>query len=191
MSADETADNARFGDLPPRVEDGWSSSQQCARLPRSLWSWPSIFCCPLDGGTNVEKIGKLALGAWRSRRSSFGRSARIIRSNHPVGRAVEALAFSVPLYMLLFATTYFRDGPTRIKPRSGRLSAAPTPCTSLPPCSRPSASGTSPPRAKLHAWWSPCRCGWTWCSWVWWCRGERCQIQSAAPSSLIQGRNSA
>ena len=32
---------------------------------------------------------------------------QIIRSDHPIGRAVEALAFSVPLYMLLFATTYF------------------------------------------------------------------------------------
>ncbi len=32
---------------------------------------------------------------------------RIVGSDHPISRAVEALALSVPLYVLLFATTYF------------------------------------------------------------------------------------
>ena len=32
---------------------------------------------------------------------------RIVGSDHPISRAVEALALSVPLYALLFATTYY------------------------------------------------------------------------------------
>ena len=65
------------------------------------------FLLPLGGGTNVEKITKLILGALVLTAIIIWQVRQIIRSNHPVGRAVEALAFSVPLYMLLFATTYF------------------------------------------------------------------------------------
>ncbi len=65
------------------------------------------FLLPLGGGTNVEKIAKLTLGALVLTAIIIWQVRQIIRSNHPVGRAVEALAFSVPLYMLLFATTYF------------------------------------------------------------------------------------
>lgn len=65
------------------------------------------FLLPLGGGTNVERIIKLMLGALVLTGIIIWQVRQIIRSNHPVGRAVEALAFSVPLYMLLFATTYF------------------------------------------------------------------------------------
>lgn len=65
------------------------------------------FLLPLGGGGNVEKIAKLTLGALALTAIIIWQVRQIIRSNHPVGRAVEALAFSVPLYMLLFATAYF------------------------------------------------------------------------------------
>ena len=65
------------------------------------------FLLPLGGGTNVEKIAKLALGALALTAIIIWQVRQIIRSNHPVGRAVEALAFSVPLYMVIFATAYF------------------------------------------------------------------------------------
>ncbi len=65
------------------------------------------FLMPLGGGTNVEKITKLILGALALTAIIIWQVRQISRSNHPVGRAVEALAFSVPLYMLLFAATYF------------------------------------------------------------------------------------
>ncbi len=64
------------------------------------------FLLPLGGGTNVEKITKLILGALVLTAIIVWQVGQIIRSNHPVGRAVEALAFSIPLYMLLFATSY-------------------------------------------------------------------------------------
>ena len=65
------------------------------------------FVLPLDHGTDAGAVAEVALGivvlmgliAWQVR--------RIARSDRPVSRAVEALAFSVPLYVLLFATTYF------------------------------------------------------------------------------------
>lgn len=65
------------------------------------------FLLPLGGGTNVQRIIKLTLGALLLTAIITWQVRQIIRSQHPVGRAVEALAFSVPLYMLLFATTYF------------------------------------------------------------------------------------
>ncbi len=65
------------------------------------------FVLPLDHSSSVGVVAELALGvlvltgiiAWQVR--------RIVGSDHPTGRAVEALALSVPLYVLLFATTYF------------------------------------------------------------------------------------
>ncbi len=65
------------------------------------------FLLPLGGGTSVEKIIKITLGAMVLTAIIIWQVRQIIRSSHPVGRAVEALAFSIPLYMLLFATTYF------------------------------------------------------------------------------------
>ena len=65
------------------------------------------FVLPLGGGTNVDSIIKLTLGALVLIAIVIWQVRQIIRSSHPVGRAVEALAFSVPLYVLLFATTYF------------------------------------------------------------------------------------
>lgn len=65
------------------------------------------FLLPLDHSSSVGVIAELAIGilvlvviiAWQVR--------SIVGSDHPTGRAVEALALSVPLYVLLFATTYF------------------------------------------------------------------------------------
>ena len=65
------------------------------------------FLLPLGGGTSIERITKLTLGALVLTAIIIWQVRQIIRSNHPIGRAVEALAFSVPVYMLLFATTYF------------------------------------------------------------------------------------
>ncbi len=65
------------------------------------------FLLPLGGGTSLEKVIKLTLGALALTAIIIWQVRQIVRSSHPVGRAVEALAFSVPLYVLLFATTYF------------------------------------------------------------------------------------
>jgi len=65
------------------------------------------FLVPMDRAMNAATVTELVLEvlalfgivAWQIR--------RIIRSEHPGVRAVEALAFTVPLYILLFATAYF------------------------------------------------------------------------------------
>jgi voltage-gated potassium channel len=65
------------------------------------------FVLPMDHAIDAATVTELVLGvlvlfaiiAWQIR--------QIIRSDHPNIRAVEALAFTVPLYVLLFATTYF------------------------------------------------------------------------------------
>jgi hypothetical protein len=58
---------------------------------------------PIDTATVLELVlGSLVLFAvivWQIR--------QIIRSEHPGIRAVEGLAFTVPLFILLFATTYY------------------------------------------------------------------------------------
>ncbi len=68
------------------------------------------FLIPLDRGANAGSVTELVLGllafvvviAWQLR--------QIVRSRHPSIRAVEALAFSVPLYIFVFATAYFLMG---------------------------------------------------------------------------------
>ena len=65
------------------------------------------FVLPLGGGTSVDDVIKLTLGALVLIAIVIWQVRQIIRSNHPVGRGVEALALSVPLYVLLFATAYF------------------------------------------------------------------------------------
>ena len=65
------------------------------------------FLLPLGGGTDVDNVIKLTLGMLALAAIVIWQVRQIIGSSHPVGRAVEALAFSVPLYVLLFATTYF------------------------------------------------------------------------------------
>ena len=65
------------------------------------------FLVPMDRAISPATVTELLLGvlalvwvvAWQVR--------QIIRSEHPGVRAVEALAFTFPLYILLFATAYY------------------------------------------------------------------------------------
>jgi voltage-gated potassium channel len=65
------------------------------------------FLVPMDRPLDASAVIGLVLGllvfaaivAWQVR--------QIVRSKQPVMRGVESLAFTVPVYILLFATTYF------------------------------------------------------------------------------------
>jgi hypothetical protein len=65
------------------------------------------FLAPMDRANSAASVAGLVLGvlvlsgviAWQLR--------HINRSEHPGLRAVEAIAFTLPVYMLLFATTYY------------------------------------------------------------------------------------
>ena len=65
------------------------------------------FLLPLDHGSNAGAVAELALGVLVLVALLVWQIQRIVGSDHPISRAVEALALSVPLYVLLFATTYF------------------------------------------------------------------------------------
>jgi hypothetical protein len=80
----------------------------------------------------------------------------IIRSPFPGLRAVEALATSVPLFLLLFASSYVAMAAMSAG-NFGAGSRTPTACTSPSPCSRQSDSATSRPRPRQHDSWSPGR----------------------------------
>ncbi|MFI8264607.1 potassium channel family protein [Streptomyces sp. NRRL F-2747] len=65
------------------------------------------FLIPMDRAVDVTMVTELTLGvlavcgvvAWQLR--------RIIHSKYPGLRALEALAFTIPVFVLLFATAYF------------------------------------------------------------------------------------
>ncbi len=65
------------------------------------------FVVPMDHGIDPGTVTGLVLGVLALFAIIIWQVRQIIRSEHPNIRAVEALAFTVPLYMLLFATTYF------------------------------------------------------------------------------------
>ena len=65
------------------------------------------FLLPMDHGVNAATVTGLVLGVLVLAAIIALQIRRIIGSEHPIMRAVEALAFTIPLYILLFATTYF------------------------------------------------------------------------------------
>ncbi len=65
------------------------------------------FLLPMDHGTDAAAMAELVLGVLVIVAIIAFQVRQIIRSQHPTLRAVEALAFTIPLYILLFATAYF------------------------------------------------------------------------------------
>src|SRR6516225_3574517 len=67
----------------------------------------AYFLAPMDRAIGAATMAELVLAAlvlvgviaWQVR--------QIHRSEHPGARAVEAIAFTLPVYILLFATTYY------------------------------------------------------------------------------------
>jgi hypothetical protein len=67
----------------------------------------AYFLVPMDRAIGAATVSELVLAAlvlvgviaWQVR--------QIHRSEHPGARAVEAIAFTLPVYILLFATTYY------------------------------------------------------------------------------------
>ena len=91
----------------------------------------------------VAPLILLAVSVWQIR--------AILRSDQPGLRGIEALSIVAPLYLILFAATYFLMA--RADPRASppRASPASTPCTSPRRSSRRSASVTSARRPSWRA----------------------------------------
>jgi voltage-gated potassium channel len=65
------------------------------------------FIVPMDRPMDAATIAELVLGALAVLGIIAVQIWRISRADYPTIRAVEALAFTVPLFVLLFATTYY------------------------------------------------------------------------------------
>lgn len=65
------------------------------------------FLIPMDRPIDAKSATGLVLGVLALFAVIVWQVRQIIRSEHPSIRAVEALAFTVPLYILLYATTYY------------------------------------------------------------------------------------
>ena len=65
------------------------------------------FWCRWTGRRTTATVVELVLGSLVLFAVIVWQIRQIVQSEHPGIRAVEALAFSVPLYILLFATTYY------------------------------------------------------------------------------------
>jgi voltage-gated potassium channel len=65
------------------------------------------FLIPMDRAMDAGTVTGLVLGALAFVAVIAWQLRQIMRSGHPSIRAVEALAFSVPLYVFVFATAYF------------------------------------------------------------------------------------
>lgn len=80
------------------------------------------FLIPMDRAITATTVIELVIGvlalfaviAWQIR--------EIMRSGHPGVRAVEALAFAIPVYVLLFATVYFLMAHAQSAAFGGHLS---------------------------------------------------------------------
>ena len=65
------------------------------------------FLVPLDHVADAGTVTELVVGLLVFVAIIAGQIRQIVQSGHPSIRAVEALAFSVPLYIFVFATAYF------------------------------------------------------------------------------------
>lgn len=98
---------SQFDDLSPRLKRRIAVTAVLRTLATLTLVVAIYFLMPLDHAMNGATVAELAVGvlallgivAWQLR--------GIVRSDYPGIRAVEGLAFTVPLFILLFATTYF------------------------------------------------------------------------------------
>ena len=128
-----------------------SSSQHCARDSRSPWSWPLL---PASVGPQLQCRGGSGAG---DRDPCAHGDHRLAGPQHrrfrpPDESRRRSACAQCPALRAALRHHVLPHGPRAITPRSADRSAAPTPCTSLPPSSRPSVSATSPQRPRLLAW---------------------------------------
>ncbi|QEU82364.1 potassium channel family protein [Streptomyces subrutilus] len=105
---------------PPGASGPWDRAGRVTRQDRRLLAGYLLrsaivaalltalyYVAPLDGGFGLRDIALLALGL-----AVFGllvvrQVTAITRAEHPRLRALQAVATAVPLYLLLFSTTYY------------------------------------------------------------------------------------
>jgi voltage-gated potassium channel len=102
-----TTARSRFDDLPRRERRRLVLRAVARTLATVALVATIYFLMPLDHAMNAATVTELVLGVLALSAIIAWQIWRITRSEHPGIRAVEALAFTVPLYIPLFATAYF------------------------------------------------------------------------------------
>ena len=108
----------------------------------------AYYLLPLDNLAGVSLGIALTVGLLALTAVVAYQVRAIIRHPHSAVRAIEALAITVPVFLLLFAATYFMMEQTNPTPSTSIRSPGPTRCTSRSPSSPQSASETSPRPAR-------------------------------------------
>jgi preprotein translocase subunit YajC len=96
-----------FSDLPARRRRRLLIAATLRTIATIALVVAIYYLVPLDRRTSTVTGAELALAAAALAVIVAWQIRRIIGADRPVARAVEAIAFTVPLYILLFATTYF------------------------------------------------------------------------------------
>lgn len=102
-----TTPRSPFDDLPRRDRRRLVAGAVLRTLATVTLVVAIYFLMPLDRAMNAATVTELVLGVLTLFIIIGWQIWRITRSDYPGIRAVEALAFTVPLYILLFATAYF------------------------------------------------------------------------------------
>ena len=91
---------------PDEAEGGYVARALLRQLCVVIALTVLYFVLPLDGRGGGRALAVLAVGLIGFVVLAVWQVRAILRSPHPVVRAVDALAAAVPLYLLLFAATY-------------------------------------------------------------------------------------
>jgi voltage-gated potassium channel len=94
------------------------------------------YLLPLDRTSLGVAIGMLAVGLLALIGLVAFQARSIVRAAYPALHAVGALATSAPLFLLLFAGTYFGMGTISVGSFSEPMTRVLTRCTSPSPCLR-------------------------------------------------------
>lgn len=98
---------ASYDDLPPDQRRRLAVAGTLRTLGTVAVLVAVYYLLPLDHTSGAGSLAKLAVGVVVIIAIVWWQLRSIIRAQHPSLRATEALAFTVPLYLLSFAATYF------------------------------------------------------------------------------------
>ena len=108
MTSDEDRSAAVPFDSLPRHRRiqlvGWAIARAIATVAVVVLVY---YLLPMDQPVNATTVAKLVLGAIAIVVIIGAQLWQIGRSDYPTLRAVEALGLTIPLYVLIFATTYY------------------------------------------------------------------------------------
>ncbi len=96
-----------LSDLTPRQRRRLVAAATVRTIATIALVVAAYFLVPMDQGMDAATVAELVLAVLVLAAIIALQIRQIVRSEHPTLRGVEALAFTIPVYVLLFATAYF------------------------------------------------------------------------------------